>query len=187
MSGPVYLTYKAEQIGYHSQIILSGRRINDNMGKYVAENTVKKMIQANKQINGSTVAIFGATFKENCPDVRNTKVVDVINELQEFGVITKVVDPIADQDELFKEYGIRTSRREDINNVDAVIFAVAHDEFRTITFEEVKQMFASSGASSVFSEEVAITSEDNGWVLIDVKGMYNRKEAEQQGFLYWRL
>jgi UDP-N-acetyl-D-galactosamine dehydrogenase len=91
---PYYLTYKAEQLGYHSQVILSGRKINDNMGKYVAENTVKKMIQANKQINGSEVAIFGVTFKENCPDVRNTKVVDVIKELEEYGVKVKVVDKV---------------------------------------------------------------------------------------------
>ena len=90
---PYYLTYKAEQMGYHSQIILSGRKINDDMGKYVAESTVKKMIKANKQINGAKVAIFGVTFKENCPDVRNTKVVDVIKELEEYGVEVKVVDP----------------------------------------------------------------------------------------------
>ena len=108
-------------MGYHSQIILAGRRINDDMGKYVAQNIVKQMIKANRQVNGSTVAIFGITFKENCPDVRNTKVVDVINELKEYGVRSIVVDPVADKDDLFKEYGIKIHEKEDVKNVDAVV------------------------------------------------------------------
>jgi UDP-N-acetyl-D-glucosamine/UDP-N-acetyl-D-galactosamine dehydrogenase len=193
---PYYLTYKAEQMGYYSQIILSGRKINDDMGKYVAESTVKKMIKANKQIKGSRVAIFGVTFKENCPDVRNTKVVDVIKELEEYGVEVKVVDPLADRDDLWNEYRINPFDVEDIKEMDAVIFAVAHDEFQSICLEDVKKMYKSSGQMYIHSEvmnEVAAASEfdteaeSNDHVLIDIKGVFNRTEAENSGFLYWRL
>jgi UDP-N-acetyl-D-glucosamine/UDP-N-acetyl-D-galactosamine dehydrogenase len=193
---PYYLTYKAEQMGYYSQIILSGRKINDDMGKYVAESTVKKMIKANKQINGSRVAIFGVTFKENCPDVRNTKVVDVIKELEEYGVEVKVVDPLADKDDLWNEYRINPCSVEEIEEMDAVIFAVAHDEFKSICLEDVKKMYRSSDQMYIHSEvmnEVAVASEfdteaeRNDHVLIDIKGVFNRTEAENSGFLYWRL
>lgn len=191
---PYYLTYKAEEIGYHSQIILSGRKINDGMGKYVAENTVKKMIKANKQINGSKVAIFGITFKEDCPDVRNTKVIDIIKELEEYGSYVKIVDPVANKDDLWHEYRITPCDTEEINDTDAVIFAVPHEEFKVIKLEDIKKMFRSIG--NIYSnvmDEVAVISESclgsiqNNCVLIDVKGMFNRKEAEDMGFLYWRL
>ncbi|MEQ2464768.1 nucleotide sugar dehydrogenase [Niallia hominis] len=191
---PYYLTYKAEQMGYHSQIILSGRKINDDMGKYVAESIVKKMIKANKQINGAKVAIFGVTFKENCPDVRNTKVVDVIKELEEYGVDVKVVDPAADKEDLWREYRINLCEIEDIKEMDAVIFAVPHEEIKAISLEKIKDMF--KPVEKVYLEalnEVAATSEleqdinRNDCILIDIKGMYNRKEAEDKGFLYWRL
>lgn len=191
---PYYLTYKAEQMGYHSQIILSGRKINDDMGKYVAENTVKTMIKANKQINGSKVVIFGVTFKENCPDVRNTKVIDIINELEDYGIGVKVVDPIADKEELWREYRINPCAWEDIIDVDAVIFAVPHEEFNAIRLEDFKKLFRPIGNTSLdVIKEIAATSEfdtpiaRNNCVLIDVKGMFNRKEAEQMGYLYWRL
>ncbi|MBG9452125.1 UDP-N-acetyl-D-galactosamine dehydrogenase [Cytobacillus firmus] len=191
---PYYLTYKAEQMGYHSQIILSGRKINDDMGKYVAESTVKKMIKANKQINGAKVAIFGVTFKENCPDVRNTKVVDVIKELEEYGVDVKIVDPEADKEDLWNEYRIHLCELEEIKEMDAVIFAVPHDEFKTIKLEDVKMMFGATGyVDSEVMNEVAATLEvdtdiDNkDCVLIDLKGIFNREEAENTGFLYWRL
>jgi len=191
---PYYLTYKAEQMGYHSQIILSGRKINDDMGKYVAESTVKKMIKANKQINGAKVAIFGVTFKENCPDVRNTKVVDVIKELEEYGVDVKVVDPQADKEDLWREYRINLCQIEDIKEMDAVIFAVPHDEFKAIQLEDVKRMFGTTGYVNLEAmNEVATTSEldidiDNeNCVLMDLKGIFNRKAAEDTGFVYWRL
>lgn len=191
---PYYLTYKAEQMGYHSQIILSGRKINDDMGKYVAESTVKKMIKANKQINGAKVAIFGVTFKENCPDVRNTKVVDVIKELEEYGVDVKVIDPQADKEDLWREYRINLCEVEDIKEMDAVIFAVPHDEFKTIQLEQVKMMFGPTGyVDSEAMNEVAATSEFDididrkDCVLVDLKGVFNRKEAEETGFIYWRL
>lgn len=192
---PYYLTYKAEQMGYYSQIILSGRKINDDMGKYVAESTVKSMIKANKQINGSRVAIFGVTFKENCPDVRNSKVVDVIKELEEYGIEVKVVDPLADRDDLWREYRINPSEIHDIKDMDAVIFAVPHDEFKSICLEDVKGMFKTSGKYIHFEamNEVAAASEFNtvleneNHVLMDIKGVFNRTEAESAGFLYWRL
>ncbi|WP_419881722.1 nucleotide sugar dehydrogenase [Peribacillus sp. B-H-3] len=190
---PYYLTYKAEQMGYHSQIILSGRKINDDMGKYVAESTVKKMIKANKQINGAKVAIFGVTFKENCPDVRNTKVVDVIRELEEYGIDVKVVDPAADKIDIWNEYRITLSNIEEIKGIDAVIFAVPHDEFKTIQLVDVKRMFEPKEYNLKAMIEVAATSEFNiavdrkDSVLVDIKGMFNRNEAESAGFLYWRL
>jgi UDP-N-acetyl-D-glucosamine/UDP-N-acetyl-D-galactosamine dehydrogenase len=191
---PYYLTYKAEQMGYHSQIILSGRKINDDMGKYVAESTVKKMIKANKQINGAKVTVFGVTFKENCPDVRNTKVVDVIKELEEYGVDVKVVDPQADKEDLWREYRINLCEVEEVKEMDAVIFAVPHDEFKAIQLEDIKMMFGqAANINSEVMNEVAATAEfdmvidRNDCVLMDLKGMFNKKEAEDTGFAYWRL
>jgi len=191
---PYYLTYKAEEIGYHSQIILSGRKINDSMGKYVAENTVKKMIKANKQIKRSKVAIYGVTFKENCPDVRNTKVVDIIRELEEYGIEVKVVDPVADQESLWCEYKIRLYKAEEITDIDAVIFAVPHDEFKCLKLEDIKKLYRSVVNTELEAmDEVAVTIEpdtdirNSGYVLIDIKGMFNRYKAENMGYLYWRL
>ncbi|MFD0961660.1 nucleotide sugar dehydrogenase [Paenibacillus chungangensis] len=189
---PYYLTYKAEQMGYHSQIILAGRKINDDMGKYVAESTVKEMIKVNKQINGAKVAIFGVTFKENCPDVRNTKVVDIIKELKEFGVDSKVVDPEADKEDLWREYKLKLCELKDIKEMDAVIFAVPHDEFKTIQLEEIKMMYSRNRYVNFESmNESAAASEFNinrdDCILIDLKGMFNIKEARNAGFVYWRL
>ncbi|QOR65472.1 nucleotide sugar dehydrogenase [Cytobacillus suaedae] len=191
---PYYLTYKAEQMGYYSQIILSGRKINDDMGKYVAESIVKKMIKANKQINGSRVAVFGVTFKENCPDVRNTKVIDVIRELEEYGVEVKVVDPLADKDDLWTEYRINSFELHEITDMDAVVFAVPHDEFKSIKLEDVGKMYRTTKQvhieSSAYSEIAAtsdLISSENSRVLMDIKGIFNRTEAENAGFLYWRL
>lgn len=189
---PYYLTYKAEQLGYHSQIILSGRRINDDMGKYVAENVVKNMIKEDKQIKGSTIAIFGVTFKENCPDVRNTKVIDVINELKEYGINVVVVDPVADKEDLLNIYGVRLQEVEDVRCVDAVIFAVPHEEFKSIELENIKKMYNHrwNGHSDAI-EEVAATSDGEigkyKYVLADIKGIFDRKEAENMNYLYWRL
>jgi len=189
---PYYITYKAEQLGYHSQIILAGRKINDNMGKYVAENLVKKMIQAKKQIAGSTVAIFGFTFKENCPDVRNTKVIDIIRELEEYEIDVKVVDPVADSAEILRGYGIKAYKASEVKNVDAVIFAVPHEEFKALSLKDVKKIYRNIGNNWDSMNEVAATSEakkvdQNDYVLIDVKGMFDREEAEKSGFSYWRL
>ncbi|MCM3673361.1 nucleotide sugar dehydrogenase [Peribacillus simplex] len=167
---PYYLTYKAEEMGYHSQIVLSGRKINDDMGKYVAENTVKNLIKADKQIKGAKVAIFGVTFKENCPDVRNTKVIDIIKELEEYGIDIKVVDPLADKEDLWNEYRINPCNFEEIKDMDALIFAVPHEEFKSFSLEKIRELYWNHKP-----------------VLIDVKGMFNRKEAENMNYLYWRL
>ncbi|MEI2364317.1 nucleotide sugar dehydrogenase [Priestia megaterium] len=191
---PYYLTYKAEQMGYYSQIILSGRKINDDMGKYVAESTVKKMIKANKQINGAKVAIFGVTFKEDCPDVRNTKIVDVIRELEEYGVEVKVVDPVANKEDLWHEYKVKTCHIEEIKGMDAVILAVPHKEFETLSLDIIKGMFGSTQyIRAEVMEEVAATIDydlettNDERVLIDIKGMFNKEEAKDAGFGYWRL
>jgi UDP-N-acetyl-D-galactosamine dehydrogenase len=167
---PYYLTYRAEEMGYHSQIILSGRKINDDMGKYVAENTVKNLIKADKQIKGAKVAIFGVTFKENCPDVRNTKVVDIIKELKEYGIDIKVVDPLADKEDLWREYRINPCNIEDIKDMDALIFAVPHEEFNSLNLEVIREMYW-----------------NNKPVLIDIRGMFDRREADKNNFIYWRL
>ena len=190
---PYYLTYKAEQLGYHSQIILSGRRINDDMGKYVAENTVKKMIQAGKPVKGSAVAVLGITFKEDCPDSRNTRVIDVIRELKDYGVKVLVVDPVADAGEVLDEYGISLNRLEDIDGVDAVIFAVAHQEFIELNLEQIKDWYRQAPAyfANGVNGQAAATLDDDCEavknVLIDVKGIFDRKEAEGLDYLYWRL
>lgn len=181
---PYYLTYKAQQMGYHSQIILAGRKINDEMGKYVAENTVKKMIQANRQIKGAKVVIMGITFKENCPDSRNTRVIDIVRELQEYGIQVQVMDPIADASEVKREYGIDLCKLEDISGVDAVVVAVAHDEFKRINLEDLKSLYKryDNGKNDEALEEIAVTldenSDDGKLVLTDEKGIFDRKHAE---------
>lgn len=167
---PYYLTYKAETIGYHSQIILSGRRINDGMGKYVAENTVKHLIKANKQIKGAKVAILGITFKENCPDTRNSKVIDIIKELEEYDVEVEVSDPIADEYEVLNEYNIKLKKFEDINFIDAVIISVKHEAYESIRLECLKKIFGNSKP-----------------VIIDIKRLFDKKDAENIGFVYWGL
>src|SRR5699024_3064352 len=126
---PYYLTYKAEELGYHSQIILSGRRINDEMGKYVVENIIKKLIQSGVNIKDAKVAILGFTFKENTPDTRNTRVIDIVEELKEYGLTPIIVDPVADKEEAKLEYGLTFNDLSDVKDMDAVILAVAHDEF----------------------------------------------------------
>lgn len=175
---PYYLTHKAEQIGYHSQVILSGRRINDGMGKYVGESTVKNLIKANKQVKGAKVAILGMTFKEDCPDVRNSKVIDIINELKEYGINVFVADPIADENEVKREYGIELTKFENIKNMDAVIVAVGHKEYMELTLESIKKLYEENPDS--------LNSEDK-LVLVDVKGIFDKKEAQLKNYLYWRL
>ena len=186
---PYYLTYRAEQIRYHSQSILSGRLINDAMGKYVAENTVKKMIEASIPIKGAKVAILGLTFKENCPDSRNTRVVDIIKELNEYGVNVEVIDPVADKEEVEAEYGIRLNSLENISEVDAVIFTVAHKEFVNLSLGEIKNWYRGSehllNSIGDGATESDLYSCKN--VLIDVKGIFDKQEAKESGYLYWRL
>lgn len=175
---PYYLTHKAEQIGYHSQVILSGRRINDGMGKYVGESTVKNLIKANKQVKGAKVAILGMTFKEDCPDVRNSKVIDIINELKEYGINVFVADPIADENEVKREYGIELTKFENIKNMDAVIVAVGHKEYMELNLESIKKLY---------EEKPELLNSEDKLVLVDVKGIFDKKEAQLKNYLYWRL
>ena len=167
---PYYLTYKAEMLGYHSQIILSGRRINDDMGKYVAENLVKNLIKAGKSVKGAKVAILGFTFKENCPDTRNSKIFDIVKELREYSIEPVVADPVADSDEAEKLYGIKFTDISEIKDMDGVILAVAHEEFSRFT---TKDMDGFCGGEHK--------------VLLDIKGILSRKEYEEAGYCYWRL
>lgn len=167
---PYYLTYKAEELGYHSQIILSGRRINDDMGKYVAENCVKNIIAADKNVKNAKVAILGFTFKENCPDTRNTKVIDIVKELEEYGIEPLIADPQADTEEAKYLYGVEFVDLDNIHDMDAVILAVAHTEFSSFTMEQMDKLF------------------DRGKkVILDLKGLLSRKEYENAGYRYWRL
>ncbi|MBQ9613730.1 MAG: nucleotide sugar dehydrogenase [Lachnospiraceae bacterium] len=169
---PYYLTYRAEQFGYHSQIILSGRRINDDMGKYVAENLVKLLIKSDIPVKHARVAILGFTFKENCPDTRNTKVIDIYKELQEYGITPLVVDPQADADEAKRLYGIEFGTLEDIKEMDAVLIAVCHEEFKSMTPDQIAAYFREGNAAKV---------------LIDLKGMFDRKAYPAPEWEYWRL
>ena len=170
---PYYLTYKAEELGYHSQIILSGRRINDDMGKYVAENTVKNLIKADVSIKNAKVAVLGFTFKENCPDTRNTRVIDIVNELEEYGITPIIADPAADAAEAKNLYGIEFTDINEINGCDAVILAVAHNAFANLGQPDFDKMFANSDNSKR--------------VLMDIKGLLDRAEYEKAGYIYWRL
>ncbi len=170
---PYYLTYKAEQLGYHSQVILAGRRINDDMGKYVAENVVKKLIAAGKNVKDAKVAILGFTFKENCPDTRNTRVIDIMNELGEYGITPVVADPVADAEEGKQHYGIEFVDINTVKDMDAVIIAVGHTEFMSFSMSDIDAMFASG--------------DNSGKVLVDVKGVLDRKNYTEAGYHYWRL
>ena len=167
---PYYLTYKAEMLGYHSQVILAGRRINDDMGKYVAENCVKMLIKADKAVKGAKVAILGFTFKENCPDTRNTKVIDIVNELKEYGIDPIIADPQADAEEAKKLYGIEFVDMDSIRDMDAVVLAVAHREFTGMSVTKMDRLFGKKGR-----------------VLLDIKGLLDRNEFEKHGYCYWRL
>ncbi len=165
---PYYLTYKAEMLGYHSQVILAGRRINDDMGRYVAENCVKSLIAADKQVKGARVAILGFTFKENCPDTRNSKVYDIVRELREYGIMPVIADPAADAEEAERIYGLRLDGMEAVRNMDAVILAVGHDCFRALTRERIDGFFGAGKR-----------------VLLDVKGIL--PNADYADYIYWRL
>ncbi len=170
---PYYLTYKAEQMGYHSQVILSGRRINDDMGKYVAEQVVKKLIASEKHVREAKVGILGFTFKENCPDTRNTKIIDIVHELGEYGIKPIIADPAADADEAKRLYGVEFCNVSDIKDCDAVIIAVAHTEFAELSMSDIDSMFK---------------NEPNGQkVLADIKGTLDRKAYLDAGYNYWRL
>ena len=167
---PYYLTYKAESLGYHSQVILAGRRINDEMGKYVAEHCVKQLIRAEKIVNRAKVAILGFTFKENCPDIRNTKVADIVKELRTYGIEPVVADPEADPEEARRLYQLEMRPIPAITGMDAVIIAVPHKTIAGMSMKQVDGLFG-----------------EGQKVLLDIRGVMDRSEYEKAGYFYWRL
>lgn len=170
---PYYFTYEAEKLGYHSQIILNGRIVNDSMGSYVADKAVKKMIEAGQAPKKSKVVILGLTFKENCPDTRNSKVDDIIKQLNSYGINPVVVDPWASERDAMHEYGVKLTKIDDVKDADCVIVAVAHNEFKALGLNDIKNLFKNCP--------------DSEKVLIDVKGLYNIKDLKASGMQWWRL
>lgn len=171
---PYYFVYQAEKLGYHSQIILSGRQVNDGMGSFVADATIKQLVLAGKVVCKAKVAILGITFKEDCPDTRNSKVKDIIDRLEEYGISPIVVDPIANANEALHEYGVNLTKLEDVLNVDCLILAVAHDEFKQMDLTRLDKMF---------NKELSNSQK----VLIDVKGILDRRYLQEKQYGYWRL
>ena len=169
---PYYLTHKAEQIGYLPQVILAGRRINDGMGKYVAENTIKQMIRAGKIIKGSRVLVLGLTFKEDVPDIRNTKVVDIISELQDYGVDVILHDPLASDEDAQQEYGLQLTRLNQVGKADAIIYAVAHNAFRSLSVQDLAKLCTNGAGAGV---------------IVDVKSVLDKSAIEAAGMSYWSL
>jgi UDP-N-acetyl-D-galactosamine dehydrogenase len=167
---PYYLTHKAEMLGYHPQVILAGRRINDGMAAYVAQQTIKQMIKNGTSVKGAKIIVLGLTFKENCPDLRNSKVADVVKELQDFGCEVAVHDPIAESDEAAHEYGITLIPWDDLpNNVDAIIAAVSHKEYFAMPLEKI------------------LAKLKKGGVFTDVKSAYSSEKIIDSGYRLWRL
>ena len=170
---PYYFTYEAEKLGYHSQIILNGRIVNDNMGSYVADCAIKKMIAAGQAPKKSKVVILGLTFKENCPDTRNSRVNDIIKQLNTYEIEPIIIDPWADEKDAMREYGVQLTKLEDVKDVDCVIVAVAHDEFKKMKLDQIIKLFKNV---------------DNGnKVIIDVKGLYKIEDLNNSGMKWWRL
>lgn len=170
---PYYFTYEAEKLGYHSQIILSGRKVNDDMGKFVADASIKQMILAGKSPRNAKVVILGLTFKENCPDTRNSKVEDIIKRLKEYRINPIVIDPWANPQDAKREYNVELKAMQDAAGADCIIVAVAHNEFRAMSLDDIDKLYG----------EVP----QNEKVLIDVKGLYKTDDVAAKGFAYWRL
>lgn len=167
---PYYLTHKAEQVGYHPQVILAGRRINDNMARYTARNVIKQMLRNGIDVARSTVGVLGATFKENCPDIRNSKVVDLVREFEAWGVHVEIADAWADEAEFADEYGLKFGKVDDQHPVDALVVAVGHSQYRSLTPDTLRRM-----------------CRGNNPVLADVKSLYKRHELASAGFTVFRL
>lgn len=170
---PYYFTYEAERLGYHSQIVLNGRIVNDGMGMYIADKAVKKMVEVGLAPRTANVVILGLTFKENCPDIRNSKVYDIIKQLRTYGIEPKVVDPWADKDDAYVEYGIKLYSINDIKNADCIIFAVAHKQFVEDRVKNIENIFGKY--------------QGHKKVLIDVKGIYDIEFLKQSNIYWWRL
>ena len=170
---PYYFVYEAEKLGYHSQIIMSGRRINDGMGEFIADSIIKKLVQADKVVKRAKVVILGLTFKENCPDTRNSKVDDIINRLMEYNIKPVVVDPWANPEDAKREYSVDLVALNTIKDADCIVLAVAHNEFKTLSIDDIDKMF--------------VKEDNDKKVLVDVKSIFNRDAVEAKGFSYWRL
>lgn len=170
---PYYFVYEAEKLGYHSQIILAGRKINDDMARFVADAIIKEMVLANKTVKQAKVLILGVTFKENCPDIRNSKVNDIILRLREFGIEPLTADPWADPAEAKREYGLELTDWTKVRDADCVVFAVAHNDFRAITREQLDRIFK--------------TAEGEQKVLIDIKGILPKEDYQDPEYRFWRL
>ncbi|WLR49049.1 nucleotide sugar dehydrogenase [Halobacillus litoralis] len=170
---PYYFVYEAERLGYHSQIVLSGRKINDNMGEFIADAIIKKLITTNKVVKNAKVAILGVTFKENCPDTRNSKVIDIVDRLNEYEINPVIVDPYADQKEAYNEYGIELADINNLTDVDCLVFAVAHNEFKSMDLDEIDNLMKEGPNQEK--------------IIVDVKSLFNQKELENLGYTYWSL
>lgn len=170
---PYYFVYQANRLGFHSKLIMTGREINNSVGKHIAEIIIKKLILAKKSVINSKVVVFGITFKENCPDCRNSKVIDIVCNLKEFGVIPVVVDPLANKDEVKNEYDLIMSNFDDIYNADCLVFAVAHKEFRDMNYNFIDSLFKSMSK--------------NEKIIIDIKGILNKNFFINSGYIYWRF
>ena len=170
---PYYFVYQAEKLGYHSQIILSGRKINDKMGEFIASNIIKKLVRANKVVRKAKVLILGLTFKENCPDSRNSKVVDIVEALKEYAIEPVIVDDRADAEDVRHEYGLELTALKDVRDIDCLVLAVAHDEFKDMSMEKIEGLFGD------FPNEEK--------VIVDVKSILDKEKFEDKGYSYWRL
>ena len=168
---PYYFIYKAELLGYHSQIIASGRKINNSMDEFVASRLIKQMILAGKDVRNAKVYLLGLTFKENCPDIRNTRVVGIIQYLREYGINVQIVDPWADKSEAAKEYGVYIIDMADVKDADALVLCVAHKEFVALSAEEINALYSSEGKN----------------VFFDVKSAFSKEQFKDYNFSYWSL
>ncbi|MNJ38489.1 UDP-N-acetyl-D-glucosamine 6-dehydrogenase [compost metagenome] len=168
---PYYLTYKAEDTGYHSKIILAGRHINDSMGTYIADHIIKILVRLQLDIRNTRIGLLGLAFKENCADIRNTKVTDIIQELKDYGVTTLVADPLVDQKQVYEEYGIELSDMSSFKDLNVVIVAVPHTSIAEMSINDFKEMYNGNQIK----------------IMIDIKGIYSKSEYERNGFYYWRL
>ncbi|MNI58203.1 UDP-N-acetyl-D-glucosamine 6-dehydrogenase [compost metagenome] len=168
---PYYLTYKAEDTGYHSKIILAGRHINDGMGKFIAQHIVKTLVRQQIDFKSAGIGILGLSFKEDCPDIRNSKVIDIVRELQDYGISPLIADPLVDSAQAYHEYGIELSELSDMRNLNVVVVAVAHEQFVSMTVSDFDGMYQSNQSKMMF----------------DIKGAYPKSQYESQGYTYWSL
>lgn len=170
---PYYFVYQAENLGYHSQIILSGRKVNDSMGEFVADAIIKQLILANKVVRKSKVVILGLTFKENCPDTRNSKVEDILKRLKEYEISPIIVDPWANDEDAMREYGVTLTDMDDVKDADCLVFAVAHNEFKDMSINDIDKLF--------------VEEDNKDKIIIDVKGLLDREKIAEAGYRIWRL